>query len=109
MCYRITDHVVLGTEEPGNLVEITVDGKKMMAREGEKILAALLAEGIIINRYTVKRNEPRGLFCGIGQCTDCAMIVNGKPNVRTCITPVKEGMVIETQRGLGKRGVSDDK
>ncbi len=108
MCLRVEDHVVLGKDEPGKTVEITVDGRKLAAKEGEKILAALLANGIIVNRYTVKRKEPRGLFCGIGQCTDCAMIVNGKPNVRTCITPVKEGMVIETQHGLGKRGAIHD-
>lgn len=108
MCLRVENHVVLGVDDPGNIVEITVDGRKIKAKEGEKILAALLANGVIINRYTVKRKEPRGLFCGIGQCTDCAMIVNGKPNVRTCITPVKEGMVIETQYGLGKRGVAGD-
>lgn len=98
---RVKSHVVLGEEPIAKLVEITVDGKKLMAREGEKVLAALMSEGIIVNRYTVKRNEPRGLFCGIGQCTDCAMVVDGRPNVRTCMTPVKEGMVIETQHGLG--------
>ncbi len=107
MCLRVREHVILGPEDPGKTVEITVDGKRIEAKEGEKILAALLSNGIIINRYTVKRKEPRGLFCGIGQCTDCAMIVNGKPNVRTCITPVKRGMVIETQYGLGKRSDMD--
>ena len=101
MCMRIKEHVILGQEEPAKMVEITVDGKKLMAREGEPILAALLSENIIINRYTVKRKEPRGLFCGIGQCTDCAMIVNGKANVRTCITPVEQGMIIKTQYGIG--------
>ncbi|MBR0598081.1 (2Fe-2S)-binding protein [Sinanaerobacter chloroacetimidivorans] len=101
---RIKEHVILGQEEATKMVEITVDGKKLMAKEGEPILAALLAENIIINRYTVKRKEPRGLFCGIGQCTDCAMVVNGKPNVRTCITPVEQGMVIKTQYGVGEGG-----
>lgn len=108
MDLRVESHVVLGKDPSEKKVEITVDGKKIMAKEGEKILAALIAEGIIVNRYTVKRNEPRGLFCGIGQCTDCAMVVDGRPNVRTCMTPVKEGMIIETQRGLGK-GLYDEK
>lgn len=102
MGVRVDHHVILGEKEDEKLVTIMVDGKEMQAKEGEMILAALIANGKIINRYTAKRNEPRGLFCGIGQCTDCAMIVNGKPNVRTCVTPVKEGMVIETQHGLGK-------
>ena len=104
MSLRVKEHVILGEDRADEMVEIKVDCQKMKAKKGEMILAALLANGIIINRYTVKRKEPRGLFCGIGQCTDCAMVVDGKPNVRTCITPVKEGMVIETQHGTGKRG-----
>ncbi len=102
---RVEEHVILDTKPTGKLVEITVDGTTIEAYEGEAILAALLAKGIIVNRYTVKKQEARGLFCGIGQCTDCAMVVDGKPNVRTCITPVRAGMVIETQNGLGKAGV----
>lgn len=98
---RIEEHAILGPDECVNYVTITVDGKKIQAKEGEMILAALLANDIIVNRYTRKEHEPRGLFCGIGQCTDCVMVVNGCPNVRTCVTPVEEGMVIETQNGVG--------
>ena len=102
---RISDHPILGRQSLGKTVRATVDGKKIKAREGEMIIAALLNTGVKINRFTSKYNEPRGLFCGIGQCTDCVMIVNGIPNVRTCVTPVEEGMVIETQYGQGKWGV----
>ncbi len=102
MCLRVENHVILDTEHNGKKVNILVDGKSIPAYEGEPILAALLANGIKVNRYTVKRKEPRGLYCGIGQCTDCAMIVDGQANVRTCVTPAKEGMVVETQHGLGK-------
>jgi len=102
MCMRIENHVIFNCDHTGISVEIIVDGKTVAAFEGEPILASLLAAGIKINRYTVKRQEPRGLFCGIGQCTDCAMIVDGKANVRTCITPVKAGMIIKTQKGLAK-------
>lgn len=75
-----------------------------MARKGEVIAAVLMANGIMVHRHTAKLHEPRGIYCGIGQCTDCVMTVNGKPNVRTCITPVEEGMVVETQEGIGKGG-----
>ena len=40
------------------------------------------------------------IFCAIGRCTDCVMIVNGVPNVRTCVTPLEEGMQIQTQYGV---------
>ena len=38
------------------------------------------------------------------------MVVDGIPNVRTCITPVRDGMKIETQKGLGswERSEKDD-
>lgn len=100
---RVMNHPILGPIEEEETVNITVDGKPIKARKGEMIIAALLANGIIINRYTKKQHKPRGLFCGIGQCTDCVMVVDGCPNVRTCVTPVREGMVIETQIGVGKK------
>lgn len=102
MCLRVEEHCILDVSNKGELVDITVNGKIIKAHEGEPILAALLAAGIKVNRYTVKKHEPRGLFCGIGQCSDCSMIVDGQANVRTCITPVKAGMVVETQDGLSK-------
>lgn len=99
---RIVNHPILGVMKPRKRVYIKVDGNKIEAVEGEPILAALLANGIKVCRYTKKRNEPRGLFCAIGRCTDCVMTVDGVPNVRTCVTLVEEEMRIETQRGLGK-------
>lgn len=101
---RIQHHPILGPEHVGREVTITVDGKAIKASEGEVIAAALAAGGIRILRHTTKQHKPRGLFCAIGQCTDCAMIVNGVPNVRTCVTPVADGMVIQTQGSGGREG-----
>lgn len=99
---RILHHPILGDMDRPVTVRITVDGRQFEAVKGEMIAAALLANGIRIHRHTTKLHEPRGIFCGIGQCTDCVMVVNGRPNVRTCVTPVEDGMVIETQEGCGK-------
>lgn len=99
---RVENHPILGEMKKGRPVTIYVDGKAISAFEGEPIAAALLAAGIRVLHRSAKRDEPRGLFCALGRCTDCIMIVDGKPNVRTCLTPVREGMVIETQRGLGR-------
>ena len=103
MFNRISNHPILGHDDRIEYVTLVVDGNPIKAIKGEMILAALLAEGIIINRYTEKRKEPRGLFCAIGMCTDCVMVVDGIPNTRTCVTPVKDGMIVETQHGLGLR------
>lgn len=98
---RIQDHPILGSFEKGRQVQFTFDGRTMEGFEGEPIAIALRANGILIHRYTVKRKEPRGMFCAIGRCTDCIMVVDGVPNVRTCVEPLKEGMVVQTQIGNG--------
>ena len=99
---RIIAHPILGKLADPTKVFIEVDGRRIEAILGETIATALMANGIYVHRYTSKRKEPRGVFCGIGRCTDCMMIVNGQPNVRTCITPVEEGMQVQTQVGKGK-------
>lgn len=101
---RIVDHPILPERERGKTVKIYVDGEPLDAIEGEPIAAALMAAGKLVLRYTVKHHEPRGVFCAIGQCTDCMMMVDGMPNIRTCVTLVRAGMQIETQHGLGRWG-----
>jgi len=93
----IKKHPILGDAPEVEEVTVFLDGVPVKVEKGQMIAAALLEKGIRVNRYTRKNHTPRGIFCGIGQCTDCVMIVNGQRNVRTCITPVEEGMVIETQ------------
>lgn len=99
---RVEEHAILGKLQPGRRVQIEVDGRTLEAIEGEPIAAALLANGINTFRKTPKTDEPRGLFCAIGKCTDCVMTVNGEPNVRTCVTPVEEGMKVQSQLGHGR-------
>ena len=96
---RIEHHPILGELEQSTMVEILVDGVPIPALEGEPIASALLAAGKQIFRYTTKRKTARGIFCGIGRCTDCMMVVDGVPNVRTCVTPVRAGMKVEPQYG----------
>ncbi len=94
---RIEEHPILGKPVKGRRITFIYDGKPMEGFEGEPIAAALRAAGVVTHRYTRKQHKPRGIFCAIGRCTDCVMIVNGVPNVRTCITPLSEGMTVETQ------------
>ena len=100
---RVTKHPILPDVDRPD-VTITVDGREIPAKSGEPIAAALLASGVRVFRKTAKKGYPRGVFCGIGRCTDCVMTVDGKPNVRTCVTPVRAGMKVETQNGLGRWG-----
>ena len=93
---HITEHPVLGTLPEAGTVTFDYNGEPVTAREGDTVAAALTALGIRVFRHTRKRGEPRGVFCGIGHCNDCVMTVNGVPRVRTCLTAVEEGMVVES-------------
>ena len=78
-------------------MRIVVDGREIPARCGQTIAAALLAGGVRTFRQTRRGNAPRGLYCGMGICFDCLVAVDGRPNVRACVTPVEDGMRIETK------------
>jgi predicted molibdopterin-dependent oxidoreductase YjgC len=88
---------LLNTFRRGRPVSIEVDGEPVRAFEGETIAAALLASGRRAFRHTPD-GSPRGLYCGMGICFDCAVEVDGQSNVRSCITLVRPGMKIRTPR-----------
>lgn len=100
---RVKEHPILEPLEERRKVKFLLDGKEVEGYEGEPIAAALRDMGVLTHRYTSREHKPRGIFCAIGRCTDCVMIVDGKPNIRTCVTPLKEGMTVETQDGISKK------
>ena len=104
---RIVEHPILGAPSKGSRVVFTYDGVEMEGYEGESIAMALKAAGVEVHRFTAKRHEPRGIFCAIGRCTDCVMVVDGKPNVRTCMTPLVAGMDVRTQDGVASFDLDD--
>jgi predicted molibdopterin-dependent oxidoreductase YjgC len=84
-----------GVVSRGRNVQIVVDGTPVPAFEGESVAAALLAAGRRDLRVTARRGEPRGMYCGIGLCFECVMAIDGQPGLRTCLTPVRDGMRID--------------
>jgi 2Fe-2S iron-sulfur cluster binding domain len=85
--------------ERDDAFEILVDGERVVTYSGETIAAALLASGRRLLRRTALRDEPRGIYCAMGVCGECAMVVNGEPGVRTCVTLAVPGMTVSHQRG----------
>lgn len=79
----------------GPVIEIIINGRSHVAFEGESVHAALLAAGYRVLRKTTKKDQPRGIFCGMGVCYDCLVTINGVPNQRACMTPVNRGMEIQ--------------
>jgi hypothetical protein len=83
--------------ERGPEIEILVDGNPLPAYAGESVAAALIANGQFVFRHTAKHGQPRGVYCGIGFCHECRMVINGVPSVRACITLAEPGMQVQRQ------------
>ena len=97
---RIESHPILQFEK-GAVLSFTFDGRTMEGREGDTVASALFANGVQVFGRHYKTKRARGFYCAIGNCSSCLMVVNGKPNVRTCTTYLEEGMVVETQEDRG--------
>jgi len=85
-------------------VTIYVDGIPVDAWEGETVAAALIAAGHSILRFTPRLRQPRGIFCGMGICYDCVVVLSGAGAVRACMTRVRPNIRIET--GAARPGKS---
>ena len=83
----------------GPAVEVVLEGRPVTAYLGETVATVLLAEGHVAVRTTVS-GAPRGVFCGMGVCFDCLVVVDGQPNTRACMTFVEAGMRVSRQDGL---------
>jgi hypothetical protein len=69
---------------------------------GESVAAAMLADGSgEFATRTTRGGETRGVFCGMGVCFDCLVVVDGVPGTRACMTWVRAGMVVSRQDGPG--------
>src|SRR5207253_10568589 len=79
--------------DPNRLLSFTFEGRTITALAGQSIAAALYAAGVRIFTRSFKYHRPRGLLCLTGDCPNCLMQVDGKPNVRTCIEPARQGQI----------------
>lgn len=85
-----------GADDPRGLARgpaftFDFDGAAVTAHPGETVGAALLAAGIRSLRTTRVDGRPRGLWCGIGACFDCLVVVEGEGTVRACLAPARPG------------------
>jgi predicted molibdopterin-dependent oxidoreductase YjgC len=83
---------------------IRFDGRPVPFTDGQSVGAALWAAGVRSWRTTRVLGRPRGLFCGIGVCFDCLVEIDGRPDQRACVTPARDGMVVDPQEGTGRAG-----
>ena len=85
--------------ETAREVGITVDGRLVMAREGDTVAAALLAAGVESMRTTPVSGAPRAPWCMVGACFDCLVEIDGAGSRQACMVEVRDGMAVTTPRG----------
>ena len=74
---------------------VTIDGTAVDVPAGASVVAALVIAGSMCTRRAVT-GEPRFAFCGIGQCQECRVTIDGRAHRLACRTVCTPGMIIET-------------
>jgi D-hydroxyproline dehydrogenase subunit gamma len=85
----------------GTALQIVFDGAEVSAVDTDTVASALIAAGCRTFTTMSQDGSPRGGYCFIGRCSDCLMVIDGQPGTMACMTPVRDGMRIETQIGHG--------
>jgi NADPH-dependent 2,4-dienoyl-CoA reductase/sulfur reductase-like enzyme len=77
-------------------VHLTFEGTRITGLAGDTVSAALVDAGEYACREAAD-GSVRGVFCGMGVCQECLVVVDGRPGQRACMTPIAEGMAITRQ------------
>ena len=80
---------------------IEFDGDPVPADPRDTVASALIAAGELMTSRSAKYRRPRGAYCLLGDCGTCLVRVDGEPNVRACLTPVRRGMQVASQNSYG--------
>lgn len=73
-------------------IQLTLNGNVIEAVNGDSIAAAMVSAGERRFRES-KSEQPRGLFCGMGVCGECQVMVDGVSR-RACLEKARDGQVV---------------
>ena len=74
-------------------IALTVDGVRVTVVEGASAAAAVAARTHVFHHS--RTGHPRGPFCGMGQCFECRIRINGRLAL-ACLERASSGMAITT-------------
>ena len=105
--HRIKNHPILDFPKDREKVKFTFNDKELFGFENEMVSSALIANGIKEFSIHQKNDMPQGIFCANGQCSKCTLIIDGISQ-KSCITPLKEDMRINSLIHLPKLPADDE-
>ena len=88
---------IQGAVTRGRRLRFQVDDQWVESYEGETVAAALWAEGIRKLRSSPVMGAPRGMFCYMGVCQECVVVIDGRREA-SCSFPVSEGLSVTLLR-----------
>jgi predicted molibdopterin-dependent oxidoreductase YjgC len=74
---------------------VDVNGTMVEVEDGASVIAALVVADTLCTRISVS-GQPRFAVCGMGQCQECRVTIDGSKHRLACQTPCRTGMVIRT-------------
>ncbi|WJL96371.1 FAD-dependent oxidoreductase [Microbacterium sp. ET2] len=72
------------------------DGRTVAVSATDSVASAMVAAGERGNRADDAGGR-RGVWCGMGVCHECAVRIDGEDARLACMTPARNGQIIETQ------------
>jgi len=88
----------------GAPVTIEVDGDPVAAVAGDSVASALLAAGHTGFATSGKTGNQLAPYCLIGVCFGCLCEIDGRRQVQACLEPVRDGLVVRTDRTGASHG-----
>ncbi len=79
-------------------IVVYIDGHAVTVAAGTSVVAALAVADSLCTRRSVT-GEPRFALCGMGQCQECRVTIDGVPHRLACQSACRDGMVIQTGAG----------
>ncbi|MGC1506737.1 MAG: (2Fe-2S)-binding protein [Sulfitobacter sp.] len=75
-------------------VSFSFDGSDVQGWQGESLVAALMRAGHLRLRDAPNDHAPRGAFCCMGLCQECAVRIDGR-TAEACRVAVFQGLIVE--------------
>lgn len=76
------------------IIHLYVDGRAVEVPAGSNVAAAIARATSHFRRSCT--GQPRAPLCGMGVCFECRVAIDGVDQLRACVTPAREGMLVHT-------------
>lgn len=84
-----------GFGDAPNPIALNFNGTRVQGQAGDTVASALIAAGDLALREA-GGGDKRGVFCGMGVCAECTVMIVGKGESLACMTPATDAMIVTT-------------